>query len=45
MRNRFQVLILILTVLTVAKVQMPNRDNFVPEKPMWPRNPKKPSWF
>ena len=30
---------------SLPKVQMPNRDNFVPEKPMWPPSPKKPSWF
>ncbi len=29
----------------LPKVQMPNRDNFVPGKPEWPPNPKKPSWF
>ena len=30
---------------SLPKVQMPNRDNFVPAKPVWPPNPKRPSWF
>ena len=30
---------------TLPKVQMPNRANFVPEVPVWPPNPKKPSWY
>lgn len=30
---------------TLGKVQMPNRPNFLPEKVVWPPNPKKPSWY
>jgi cytochrome c len=30
---------------SLPKVQMPNRENFVPAKPVWPPDPKKPSWF
>jgi len=30
---------------SLPKVQMPNRENFVPAKPVWPPNPKGPSWF
>ena len=30
---------------SLPKVQMPNHDNFVPAKPVWPPNPKKPSWY
>jgi len=30
---------------SLLKVQMPNRDGFVPAKPVWPPNPKKPSWY
>ena len=30
---------------SLPKVQMPNRENFVPAKPVWPPNPKRPSWF
>jgi S-disulfanyl-L-cysteine oxidoreductase SoxD len=30
---------------SLVKVQMPNRDGFVPAKPVWPPNPKKPSWY
>ena len=29
---------------SLVKVQMPNRDGFVPAKPVWPP-PKKPSWY
>ncbi len=30
---------------SLPKVQMPNRENFVPAKPVWPPDPKKPSWY
>jgi len=30
---------------SLPKVQMPNRDNFVLAKPVWPPNPKKLSWY
>lgn len=30
---------------SLPKVQMPNRDGFVPGKPVWPPVPKKPSWY
>ncbi len=30
---------------SLPKIQMPNRNNFVPEVPVWPPNPKKPSWY
>jgi S-disulfanyl-L-cysteine oxidoreductase SoxD len=30
---------------TLPKVEMPNRDGFVPAKPVYPPDPKKPSWF
>lgn len=30
---------------SLPKVEMPNRANFVPEVPVWPPNPKKPSWY
>jgi S-disulfanyl-L-cysteine oxidoreductase SoxD len=30
---------------SLVKVQMPNRDGFVPAKPVWPPNPKMPSWY
>ena len=30
---------------SLVKVQMPNRDGFVPAKPVWPPNPKKPNWY
>jgi hypothetical protein len=29
---------------SLPKVQMPNRDGFVPAKPVWPPE-KKPSWY
>ena len=30
---------------TLPKVQMPNRDGFVPAKPVYPPDPKNPSWW
>jgi hypothetical protein len=30
---------------SLPKVRMPNRDSFVPAVPVWPPNPKKPSWY
>ncbi len=30
---------------SLPKVRMPNRDGFVPAMPVWPPNPKKPSWY
>jgi cytochrome c len=30
---------------SLPKVQMPNRNGFVPAVPVWPPNPKKPSWY
>ena len=30
---------------TLPKVLMPNRDGFVPAKPVYPIDPKQPSWF
>ena len=30
---------------SLPRIQMPNRDGFVPAKPVWPPNPKKPSWY
>jgi hypothetical protein len=30
---------------TLPKVQMPNGDGFVPAVPVWPPDPKKPSWY
>ncbi len=30
---------------TLPKVQMPNRDGFVPAKPVYPPDPRKPSWY
>ena len=35
----------VMDATTLPKVQMPNRNGFVPEKPVWPPNPKKPSWY
>ena len=35
----------VMDATTLPKVKMPNRDNFVPAKPVWPPNPKKPSWY
>jgi S-disulfanyl-L-cysteine oxidoreductase SoxD len=35
----------ILDAKSLPKVQMPNRDGFVPAKPVWPPDPKKPSWY
>jgi hypothetical protein len=29
----------------LPKVRLANRDTFVPAKPVWPPNPKKPSWY
>ena len=30
---------------TLPKVVMPNKDGFVPAKPVYPIDPKQPSWF
>jgi hypothetical protein len=30
---------------TLPKVEMPNRDGFVPAVPVYPTDPKKPSWY
>lgn len=30
---------------SLPKVEMPNRNGFVPAKPVWPPDPKKPSWY
>ena len=35
----------VLDAKTLPKIEMPNRDGFVPAKPVWPPNPKKPSWY
>jgi len=35
----------VLDAKTLPKVEMPNRDGFVPAKPVWPPDPKKPSWY
>lgn len=35
----------VLDAKSLPKVQMPNRDGFVPAVPVWPPNPKKPSWY
>ena len=35
----------VMDATTLPKVQMPNRNGFMPEKPVWPPNPKKPSWY
>jgi cytochrome c len=35
----------VLDAKTLPKVEMPNRDGFVPLKPVWPPDPKKPSWY
>jgi len=35
----------IMDAQSLAKVRMPNRDGFVPAMPVWPPNPKKPSWY
>jgi cytochrome c len=35
----------VLDAKSLPKVEMPNRDGFVPAKPVWPPDPKKPSWY
>ena len=35
----------IMDAQSLPKVRMPNRDGFVPAKPVWPPAPKKPSWY
>jgi len=35
----------VLDAKSLPKVQMPNRDGFVPAVPVWPPAPKKPSWW
>jgi S-disulfanyl-L-cysteine oxidoreductase SoxD len=35
----------VLDAKSLPKVEMPNRNGFVPAVPVWPPNPKKPSWY
>jgi mono/diheme cytochrome c family protein len=35
----------VLDAKSLPKIQMPNRDGFVPATPVWPPTPKKPSWY
>jgi mono/diheme cytochrome c family protein len=35
----------VLDAKSLPKIQMPNRNGFVPAEPVWPPNPKKPSWY
>ncbi len=35
----------VMDATTLPKVVMPNRDGFVPAKPVYPADPKKPSWY
>jgi mono/diheme cytochrome c family protein len=35
----------VLDAKSLPKIQMPNRNGFVPAAPVWPPNPKKPSWY
>jgi cytochrome c len=35
----------VLDAKSLPKIEMPNRDGFVPAKPVWPPDPKKPSWY
>jgi S-disulfanyl-L-cysteine oxidoreductase SoxD len=35
----------VLDAKTLPKVEMPNRDGFVPAVPVYPPDPKKPSWY
>jgi mono/diheme cytochrome c family protein len=35
----------VLDAKTLPKVEMPNRGGFVPEVPVYPPDPKKPSWY
>jgi len=35
----------VLDAKSLPKVQMPNRNGFVPATPVWPPVPKKPSWY
>jgi S-disulfanyl-L-cysteine oxidoreductase SoxD len=35
----------VLDAKSLPKVEMPNKDGFVPAKPVWPPDPKKPSWY
>ena len=35
----------VLDAKSLPKIEMPNRNGFVPAVPVWPPDPKKPSWF
>ena len=35
----------VLDAKTLPKIEMPNRNGFVPAKPVWPPDPKRPSWY
>jgi S-disulfanyl-L-cysteine oxidoreductase SoxD len=35
----------VLDARSLPKIEMPNRNGFVPAVPVWPPDPKKPSWF
>jgi len=35
----------VLDAKTLPKVEMPNRNGFVPAKPVYPPDPSKPSWY
>ena len=35
----------VLDAQSLPKIEMPNRNGFVPAVPVWPPDPKKPSWF
>jgi hypothetical protein len=35
----------VLDAKSLPKIQMPNRNGFVPATPVWPPTPKKPSWY
>ena len=35
----------VLDAKTLPKIEMPNRNGFIPAVPVWPPNPKKPSWY
>ena len=35
----------VLDAKSLPKIQMPNRNGFVPAAPVWPPVPKKPSWY
>jgi len=35
----------VLDAKSLPKIEMPNRNGFVPSVPVWPPVPKKPSWY